>query len=72
MIDKKLTIIFKDEDGNVLLSIKDGECLLARFKNLDEKVKENMVELFIDFTDMSKEETIEFLEFKEKEQKFCS
>lgn len=70
--NKKLTIVIKDDDGNVLIEIKDGQCLISRFKNIDNDLREKIIELFIDLTDMNRKEVIDFMEFNETEQRFCS
>jgi len=74
MIDlsKSISISIKDKDGNVLISIKDGQCMLARFKDIDEELKNKIINIFIDITDMDREEVIKFLNFSEDKQRFCS
>ena len=65
-------VIIKDDDENVLIEVKDGQCLLSRFKNLSPEMKDKIIDLFVDLTDMDRNKVIEFMEFEEKEQRFCS
>ena len=71
-LNKKIEILIKDKDGNILIEVKNGQCLLSRFKDLDSQMKEKIIDLFVDITDMDRNEVIAFMEFKEKEQRFCS
>ena len=71
-LNKSIAIVIKDKDGNILLSIRDGQCMLARFKDIDEGLKNKIINIFIDITDMEKEEVIKFLNFSEDKQRFCS
>jgi hypothetical protein len=71
-LNKSIAIVIKDKDGNILLSIRDGQCMLARFKDIDEELKNKIINIFIDITDMEKEEVIKFLNFSEDKQRFCS
>ena len=67
-----ITIVIKDEKDNVLINVKNGKCLLSRFKDIDEDLKNKIIDIFIDLTDSDREEIIKFLDFKDDVQKFCS
>ena len=70
--NKKIEIVYKDDKGNILFEIRDGQCLISRFKNMDSSLKEKVIEIAMDHMDMEREEIIRFIEFNDNEQKFCS
>lgn len=67
---KEITV--KDKKGRILLQTKNGRCIVARFIDMDNETKRNIIELYVDLTGKDKREIESFLSYKSVVQEFCS
>ena len=66
------SLIIRDNKNNILLEIKDGRCIIARFLDMSQKTKDSIVDLYVDLTNEDGDKVRKFLNFESEEQEFCS
>ena len=66
-------ILIKDSKGREIVRINNkGQIAAARYPDLDKKFKKYVATLYSDLTGESKKKMMDFLDYRTKENEFCS
>ena len=61
-----------DSLNRILISVKDGRVLVARFSNMDESEKAMIVDLYEEINGFDSNKIRDFLDYKNDDFDFCS
>lgn len=67
---KQLNIV--DGKDRVLIKVRDGRVLIARYADMDESTKKAILEFYVEFTGEDPTRARNFLDFNTEEAEFCS
>ena len=62
----------QDQKDRVLVTVRGGKTVFARYEDLDEEIKEFMIGIFKAVSTDPVDEFIKFLDFKEDQDEFCA
>ena len=66
-------ITYHDKKDRVVMSInKSGRVVIGRYHDMENEIKEYLMEVFEELTKQSQEKTKRFLDFEDEEDVFCT
>jgi hypothetical protein len=71
--DEYLKIILKDNKGRIVFKVINDNVMVMRLPDMDERLKDDLVDLYTDFTTEDPEKIRKFLNFEsDGDNEFCS
>ena len=72
IIEREFEAEIKDPKGRIVCKIKKGRIFITRSPDMSNKTKESLMELYGKMTGENVTKLKKFLNFKSKENRFCS